>query len=148
MNAALPLQTLRRLDTRASGFDEALAGLIAFEAAQDPAIDSAVASIIADVRARGDAALLEYTRRFDRVSASSMAESASSVGSFAFCGWFAIALVASSVCDPDIAIQPFRTGGLDAQNGLLAVVPHRRGAGLLPPVIHPIGLAMQRKPSR
>ena len=74
MNAALPLQTLRRLDTRASGFDEALAGLIAFEAAQDPAIDSAVASIIADVRARGDAALLEYTRRFDRVSASSMAE--------------------------------------------------------------------------
>ena len=74
MNAALPLSELRRLDTRDAGFDAALDGLIAFEAAQDPAIDATVASIIADVRARGDAALLEYTRRFDRVDAQSMAD--------------------------------------------------------------------------
>ena len=45
----------------------ALDALIAFEAAQDPAIDAAVAAIIADVRARGDAAVLEYTRALRRL---------------------------------------------------------------------------------
>ena len=61
------LLALRRLDSAAAGFDADLAALIAFEANQDPAIDAAVAQIVADVRARGDAALLEYTRRFDRL---------------------------------------------------------------------------------
>src|SRR6185503_9463889 len=65
---------LRRLDSRAAGFDAALEALVAFESAQDPAIDAAVADIVADVRARGDAALLEYTARFDRVRATSVAE--------------------------------------------------------------------------
>ncbi|HEX4885530.1 MAG TPA: histidinol dehydrogenase [Casimicrobiaceae bacterium] len=65
---------LRRLDASDAGFDEALGRLIAFEAAQDPAIDATVAAIVADVRARGDAALLEYTARFDRVQARSVAE--------------------------------------------------------------------------
>jgi histidinol dehydrogenase len=74
MNAALPLLDLRRLDTRDAGFAAALDALIAFEAAQDPAIDAAVAAIVADVRQRGDAALLEYTRKLDRVDARSMAE--------------------------------------------------------------------------
>ena len=71
MSAAL---RLRRLDSRAAGFDVALEALVAFESAQDPAIDAAVADIVADVRARGDAALLEYTARFDRVRATSVAE--------------------------------------------------------------------------
>ena len=74
MNAALPLLELRRLDTRAADFAPALEALIAFEAAQDPAVDAAVAAIVADVRARGDAALLDYTRRFDRMDVRSMAE--------------------------------------------------------------------------
>jgi histidinol dehydrogenase len=74
MNAALPLTSLRRLDTRTEGFDAALDALIAFETAQDPAIDAAVAGIIADVRARGDAALLEYTRRYDRVDAKAVTD--------------------------------------------------------------------------
>ena len=78
MSAAMPAATtplaLRRLDTRAAGFDAALQALIAFEAGQDPAIDAAVAAIIADVRARGDAALLDYTARFDRLSAGSVAQ--------------------------------------------------------------------------
>jgi histidinol dehydrogenase len=65
---------LRRLDSRAADFDAALDALVAFESAQDPAIDAAVADIVADVRARGDAALLEYTARFDRVRAASVAE--------------------------------------------------------------------------
>ena len=64
---------LRCLDSSAPGFDGELAGLIAFESAQDPAVDATVAAIIADVRARGDAALLEYTLRFDRVRAPSVA---------------------------------------------------------------------------
>ena len=71
MNAPL---AMRRLDTADPGFDAEFAALIAFEAGQDPAIDAAVAQIVADVRARGDAALREYTRRFDRLDASSVAD--------------------------------------------------------------------------
>jgi histidinol dehydrogenase len=64
---------LRRLDSAATDFDARLAALIAFEAAQDPEVDATVAVIVADVRARGDAALLEYTAKFDRVHATSVA---------------------------------------------------------------------------
>jgi histidinol dehydrogenase len=64
---------LRRLDSRAAGFDAELARLTRYEAAQDEAVESAVRAIIADVRARGDAALLEYTAQFDRVAAASVA---------------------------------------------------------------------------
>jgi len=74
MNASSPVLKLRELDSRAAGFDAELDALIRFEAAQDPAIDEAVASIIADVRERGDAAVLEYTARFDHVHVSRMAD--------------------------------------------------------------------------
>jgi histidinol dehydrogenase len=73
MNAT-PVLRLRTLDTQTPDFDAALEALIAFEAAQDPAIDATVAAIIADVRARGDAAVLDYTARFDRLRALRMAE--------------------------------------------------------------------------
>jgi histidinol dehydrogenase len=66
VNAGAPALRLRVLDTGADGFDAELERLIAFEAAQDPAIDATVAEIIADVRIRGDAALVLYTLRFDR----------------------------------------------------------------------------------
>ena len=66
--------TLRRLDSGAPGFDGELARLIAFEAAQDAEIDARVASIVAAVRARGDAAVLEFTARFDRVQAGTVRE--------------------------------------------------------------------------
>ena len=62
---------LRRLDAEAPGFERELAALIAFETAQDAAVDIAVAAIVADVRVRGDAALLEYTAKLDRFSVSS-----------------------------------------------------------------------------
>jgi histidinol dehydrogenase len=65
--------SLRRLDASAPGFEQDLAELTAFESAQDPAVDATVARIVADVRARGDAALLEYTAEFDRVEAPSVA---------------------------------------------------------------------------
>jgi len=73
VNAPLAL-SLRRLDTTAPGFDAEFGRLTAFEAAQDAAVDTAVAAIIADVRARGDVALLEYTARFDRLRAGAVAE--------------------------------------------------------------------------
>jgi len=62
---------LRRLASNAPDFEAQLAGLLAFEAAQDPAVDAAVAAILEDVKARGDAALLDYTLRFDGVRAAS-----------------------------------------------------------------------------
>jgi histidinol dehydrogenase len=58
---------LRRLSTRDAGFDASLAALTRYEAAQDGVLQEAVRGIIADVRARGDAAVREYTRRFDGV---------------------------------------------------------------------------------
>jgi histidinol dehydrogenase len=59
---------IRRLDSTQPDFDAQLEQLLAFESAQDPAVDAAVSAILADVRARGDAALLDYTERFDRLS--------------------------------------------------------------------------------
>ena len=57
---------IRRLSSLDSGFEAALAELLAFEAAQDESVDRATAAILEDVRVRGDAALLELTARFDR----------------------------------------------------------------------------------
>ncbi len=65
---------MRRLSTTEAGFDAALAALLAFESAQDPQVDATVAAILADVKTRGDAAVLEYTQRFDRLSAKTLAE--------------------------------------------------------------------------
>jgi histidinol dehydrogenase len=56
----------RRLSSRDPGFESSLAALLAFEGAQDEGVDRAVAAILEDVRRRGDEALLDYTRRFDR----------------------------------------------------------------------------------
>lgn len=67
------MSLIRRLDTRAADFTRDFARLNAVEAATDPAIEQAVEAILADVRTRGDAALLEYTARFDRLRASEVA---------------------------------------------------------------------------
>ena len=58
---------LRRLSTGAAGFERKLAALTRYDAAQDPAVQKTVRRILADVRARGDAAVREYTRKFDGV---------------------------------------------------------------------------------
>jgi histidinol dehydrogenase len=65
---------IARLSTRELDFDARLAALTRLEASQDEVVDRAVAAIVADVRARGDAAVLEYTRRFDRVAAGRVAD--------------------------------------------------------------------------
>ena len=67
MNASAGRFSIRVLDAATTGFAVELDRLIGFEVAQDDAVDRTVSSIIADVRARGDAALIEYTRRFDRL---------------------------------------------------------------------------------
>ncbi len=56
-----------RLDAAAPGFDEDFASFLARNRDTDENVDKVVADIIADVRARGDAAVVDYTRRFDRV---------------------------------------------------------------------------------
>lgn len=63
--------SVRILNTAEAGFDAALSELLAFESAQDPAVDTAVAAIVEDVKVRGDAALVEYTARFDRFTPAS-----------------------------------------------------------------------------
>jgi len=56
---------IRTLSTSDAGFDRQLEQLLAWEAVSDSGVQEVVANIIADVRARGDAALMEYTSRFD-----------------------------------------------------------------------------------
>ena len=65
---------IARLSTRDADFDARLARLTAFDAAQDETVDAAVAEILAAVKRRGDAAVLEYTARFDGVTARTLAE--------------------------------------------------------------------------
>ena len=66
--------TIRKLDSTHPGFQRELHQLLAFEAATDDAIETAVGGILRDVKARGDAAVLDYTRRFDRVDVAGMAD--------------------------------------------------------------------------
>ena len=65
--------SIRRLNTTDSDFNARLMAVLAFEAAEDEAIDRAAANILAEVKQRGDDAVLEYTRQFDRLPASSVA---------------------------------------------------------------------------
>jgi histidinol dehydrogenase len=65
---------IRKLDSSQQGFAQALRAVLAFEAGEDAAIETSVAAILADVKARGDAAVLDYTRRFDRLDVSDMAQ--------------------------------------------------------------------------
>lgn len=65
---------MQRLVAGAPGFAAAFARLVDDRRESDAGVASQVAAILADVRARGDAALAEYTRRFDRFEPASEAE--------------------------------------------------------------------------
>ncbi len=65
---------LRQLATTAADFEAEFARVLHWSAETDAAIEGRVADILADVEKRGDAAVLEYTQRFDGLAASSMAE--------------------------------------------------------------------------
>ncbi|MFX6930204.1 histidinol dehydrogenase, partial [Acinetobacter baumannii] len=64
---------IRQLSTAAADFDTEFERLRHWSAETDAAIEGRVAEILADVRARGDAAVLDYTQRFDRLNAASVA---------------------------------------------------------------------------
>jgi histidinol dehydrogenase len=68
--AARPL----RLSTADAGFDAAFQARLHWSAETDAQVEQAVAGILADVQRRGDAAVLEYTNRFDGLQAASMKE--------------------------------------------------------------------------
>jgi histidinol dehydrogenase len=65
---------MRRLSTREPEFLAQLDALLAFESSTDAGIERSVAEILANVRTLGDAAVLDYTRRFDQLDARIMAE--------------------------------------------------------------------------
>ena len=65
---------IRKHNAADPDFQQQLDAVLAFDAGTDDAIDRAVAQILADVKARGDAAVLAYTERFDQVSATEMAK--------------------------------------------------------------------------
>ena len=55
------------LDSRQDDFETAFQALLGAKREDSPDVDSVVAEIIADVRARGDAAVLDLTAKFDRL---------------------------------------------------------------------------------
>ncbi|MGV3582705.1 MAG: histidinol dehydrogenase [Methylophilus sp.] len=65
---------IRRLSTTDSNFEAALKALLAFETAQDDSVDQVVANILKDVKVRGDAAVIEYTNRFDKTNVNTINE--------------------------------------------------------------------------
>jgi len=75
-----PALKLRLLDSTAAGFNDTLSKLLAFEAATDDAIETAVAAILQDVKTRGDAAVLDYTNRFDRIPGGAASMAAFDIG--------------------------------------------------------------------
>ncbi len=66
--------TLRRLDAEHPDFENQLTALLAWDESADADIHDRVAGIIREVRQRGDAAVLELTRRFDHFTPERMAD--------------------------------------------------------------------------
>ena len=62
------------LDAQAVGFTAQLDRLLARSVERDPEIETRVRGIIDEIRRDGDAALLQYTRQFDDISATSVAQ--------------------------------------------------------------------------
>jgi histidinol dehydrogenase len=63
---------IRHLDTAQPDFEAAFQKVLHWSADTDTEIENRVGAILADVRLRGDAAVLEYTQRFDHLEASSV----------------------------------------------------------------------------
>ena len=63
---------IKRLTTTQSDYQEQMDTLLAWEGVSDEQVNSTVKNILADIRKRGDDALVEYTNKFDRMSVSSM----------------------------------------------------------------------------
>lgn len=66
--------SITRLVSSDPGFDEQLSNVLAWDEASDHRVHEVVKDILSQVKANGDAAVLEYTRRFDGVDAGTMTE--------------------------------------------------------------------------
>lgn len=70
----LNLTKIQRFSTADADFKARLNKLLAFESAQDDHVDAVVTDILKTVKTRGDAAVLEYTQRFDKTTAQHLSE--------------------------------------------------------------------------
>lgn len=68
------MNQISELNFKQEDFWPKLAELLAWEGVSDAAITETVRNILADVKQRGDQAVVEYSQRFDRVKATAMAE--------------------------------------------------------------------------
>jgi histidinol dehydrogenase len=67
-------QCIRRLNAKDKNFDTQLEQLLAWESVADNRVEDTVAEILERVKAQGDAAVIEYTNRFDRRTLTSATE--------------------------------------------------------------------------
>ena len=65
---------VKRLNSKDVGFRETLLSSLSLPTADDAAIDAAVVKILAAVKERGDAAVLEFTKQFDRLNVVKVSE--------------------------------------------------------------------------
>ncbi|CAA6813534.1 MAG: Histidinol dehydrogenase (EC [uncultured Thiotrichaceae bacterium] len=65
---------VRRLNKQDADFDKALEALLAWDSVSDDAVLTTVNNVIADIRSKGDAAVVEFTNRFDNMSVSTLDE--------------------------------------------------------------------------
>jgi len=72
--SSLPLLPINRLDSTESDFAKRFTSLLAWEDEKDQAVEQVVSEIIQAVRREGDAAVLRYTERFDRLHAQRLAD--------------------------------------------------------------------------
>ena len=65
---------VKRLNSKDAGFKETLLSSLSLPMADDEAIDAVVVKVLAQVKANGDTAVLDYTKQFDRLDVASVAE--------------------------------------------------------------------------
>ncbi|MGB0204208.1 MAG: histidinol dehydrogenase [Neptuniibacter sp.] len=65
---------IKRLDSKQADFDSQMDQLLAWEAVSDEKVNNIVNEILERVRSEGDAAVVEYTNRFDNTSAQQMSD--------------------------------------------------------------------------
>jgi len=70
---------IRKLSTNDGDFDAQLEQLLAWESVSDDAVNDVVKQVIADIRSRGDLALMDFTNRFDGWEAKAPSDLAVSV---------------------------------------------------------------------
>ena len=65
---------IKQLTTESENFQQDLEAVLAWDASTDNGVEDTVKAILADVKTRGDAAVLDYSRQFDHIDAESMGD--------------------------------------------------------------------------